>query len=170
MAAGDAAPVSLRAARAADAPALARLFAASRRAATPWLPVLWTAEQELAWMSDTVLPARGGTVAEAGGGEVVGFVARRGGWIGHLYLAPGRRRRGVGSALLEVAVAGGGAPAPALRLHAFARNAAACAFYGRRGFRAVAESDGSDNEEREPSVVYERRRPQGSESKGGTTR
>lgn len=156
MAAGTAA-VSLREARAADAPALARLFAASRRAAMPWLPVLWTAEQDLAWMAGTVLPACRVTVAEGADGAAVGFVARRGEWIDHLYLDPAWWRRGVGAALLEAA-GGGGAP-QALRLHAFARNTAARAFYERQGFRAVAEGDGSDNEEREPSVLYERRRP-----------
>jgi ribosomal protein S18 acetylase RimI-like enzyme len=81
-------------------------------------------------------------------------------------------RRGVASALLEAAAADGGEDAPpALRLRAFARNAAARAFYERHGFRAVAESDGSDNEEREPSVLYERPRPRDSRGPtGGTTR
>jgi GNAT superfamily N-acetyltransferase len=152
-----AATVSLRAARANDAPAPARLFAASRRAATPQPPVLWTEEQELAWMGGKVLPGCRVTVAEAPDGAVVGFVARRGGWIGHLYLRPDRRRRGIGTALL--AAAGADAP-PVLRLHAFARDAAARAFYERQSFRVAAESDGSDNEEREPSVLFERRHPE----------
>jgi ribosomal protein S18 acetylase RimI-like enzyme len=170
MEVGGAAPVSLRSARAADAPALARLFAASRRAAMPWLPVLWTAEQEQAWMAGTVLPACEVTIADAEGGALVGFVARRGEWIDHLYLAPAWRRSGVASALLAFAGGGEAAP-PVLRLHAFARNAAARAFYERQGFRAVGESDGSDNEEREPSVLYERRRPRASsEPTGGTTK
>ncbi len=153
MAAGGAAPVCLRPACAADAPALARLFAASRRAAMPWLPVLWTAEQDLAWMAGEVLTECRVTVAEADGAGV-GFVARRGAWIDHLHLDPGRLRRCLGTALLAAASAG--AP-PVLRLHAFRRNMAARAFYERHGFQTVAESDGSDNEEKEPSVLFERR-------------
>jgi hypothetical protein len=42
-----------------------------------------------------------------------------------------------------------------LRLHVFQRNYRARAFYEARGFTAAAFSDGADNEEQEPDVLYE---------------
>jgi len=40
-----------------------------------------------------------------------------------------------------------------LQLWAFRRNESAIAFYLRKGFAPVRETDGSDNEEREPDVL-----------------
>jgi hypothetical protein len=45
-----------------------------------------------------------------------------------------------------------------LRLWVFRRNAAAIRFYAARGFRCLAQTDGSGNEEREPDALYEWRR------------
>ncbi|WP_376092498.1 GNAT family N-acetyltransferase [Roseomonas sp. CCTCC AB2023176] len=146
--------VAIRPGVPADAAALARLFRASRAAAMPWLPVLYTPEEDLAWMRGRVLT--GCEVRVAWAGDVpAGFVARAGEWIEHLYLAPEMRRRGIGTALLAAVTAD---DPPLLRLHAFARNAAARAFYEAHGFVAVAQSDGSSNEEGEPDLLYERRR------------
>jgi ribosomal protein S18 acetylase RimI-like enzyme len=41
-----------------------------------------------------------------------------------------------------------------LRLWTFASNEAAQRFYLRHGFREVERTDGSDNEERAPAVLY----------------
>ena len=46
---------------------------------------------------------------------------------------------------------------PVLRLYTFQSNEGARRFYERHGFAAVAFGDGSDNEEREPDVRYERK-------------
>jgi len=45
-----------------------------------------------------------------------------------------------------------------IRLWTFQRNAGARAFYQRHGFTAEEETDGTDNEEREPDVLYHWRR------------
>jgi putative acetyltransferase len=82
--------------------------------------------------------------------ETIGFIAFRAGWVDHLYVLPDRQRRGVGGALLDIAKAA----SPSLRLWTFQRNAPARRFYEGQGFVAVAETDGSRNEEREPDVLY----------------
>jgi NTE family protein len=79
-----------------------------------------------------------------------GFVAFGGGEVEHLYVAPGRQGAGIGAALLGLAQA----RAERLELWVFARNSRARAFYERRGFRLVRETDGSENEERTPAARY----------------
>ena len=64
--------------------------------------------------------------------------------------------RGIGSALLEAALADAAASTPVLGLCTFARNARARRFYERHGCVAVALCDGTGNEEGEPDVRYER--------------
>ncbi|NED14614.1 GNAT family N-acetyltransferase [Streptomyces sp. SID9124] len=144
----------LRAARADDAGALARLFLDSRAAAMPYLARVHSDEATLAWLTHVVLPGTDVRVAETReGGEtrIAGFVALDGTELEHLYIAPGLRRRGIGSLLLEAAKAAG---PEGLALYTFQRNVAARAFYERHGFTAVAFDDGSRNEEKEPDVRY----------------
>lgn len=73
-------------------------------------------------------------------------------WIDHLYLAPDAVGQGVGTCMLEMAKASLALP---IRLYTFQENSAARRFYERNGFRAVSFSDGSNNEERCPDVLYE---------------
>jgi NTE family protein len=143
--------VPLRRATPADAPALAELFAASRREAMPWLPVLHTPEETAAFLSG-VVSGPGETWLADDRGLPAGFIAFGGGEIGHLYVRPGRQGRGLGSALLALATSRG----EPLELWAFARNGRARAFYEAHGFRLVRETDGSENEERTPAARYRR--------------
>jgi GNAT superfamily N-acetyltransferase len=87
---------------------------------------------------------------------VVGFLARHSAegvsWITHLYLLPGFVGQGIGSRLLAQAVAT--APRP-IRAWTFQQNAGARRFYERHGFAPIAFTDGDDNEERSPDVLYE---------------
>ena len=66
-------------------------------------------------------------------------------------MLPEAQGRGTGSTLLQKAMecAGG-----LLELWTFQRNHAARRFYERHGFTAVVFTDGADNEEREPDVLY----------------
>ena len=147
--------VVLRAAGVADAASIADVLLTSRRTFLPYLPSPRSDDEIRAWVRDTVLPTEQLTVAVAGG-AVVGFlgVREREGitWITHLYLLPSHVCQGVGSRLLARTLAS--APRP-VRLYAFQRNEAARRFYERRGFVAIAFSDGSGNEERYPDVLYE---------------
>jgi len=139
---------ALRRATPADAPAVAALFLASRRAAMPWLPVLHGDAETVAFFAH-VVPARAEVwLAEDPAGALLGFIAFGRGELEHLYVAPHARGGGVGGALLAHAQARG----EPLELWVFRRNEAARAFYARHGFRAVGETDGHGNEEREPDV------------------
>lgn len=141
--------VAIRPAEASDAAMIARILRASRLAAMPWLPHPYTPGQDLAFVAGHMLPGAETWVATGTDG-VQGFVSRRGKWIEHLYVDPGRRGRGIGSALLRAAMDG----RDSLALWVFQRNAPARAFYEHRGFRAVAFTDGTGNEEQEPDARY----------------
>ena len=68
--------------------------------------------------------------------------------LDHLYVPPGWQRRGIGLSLLTKAEA---LSPQRLELWTFQRNANARAFYEAYGFRAVAYTDGR-NEENEPAT------------------
>jgi GNAT superfamily N-acetyltransferase len=140
----------VRPATPADAPAIAALFTASRRAAMPWLREVHGPGATAAWFRAAVLPRREVLVAADPAGALLAFIAFGGGEVEHLYVAPGARGRGLGSRLLGLAQA----RATSLELWVFQRNAAARAFYERRGFRLVGTTDGAGNEEREPDARY----------------
>ena len=120
----------------------------------PWLAGLHTPDEDLRWVRDHLLAASQvyGAIEH---GKLVGFIAFREGWIDQLYVLPEAQGRGVGTALLAVATAAW----PDLSLWTFQRNTGARRFYERHGFVAVEETDGADNEEKEPDVRYRWRRP-----------
>ena len=123
--------VALREGRPADRPACARLFAAVQPLAYPGQGRLLAGEQEFE-------PATRGEaiwVAEAAG-KVTGLVAiyHPARFIHHLYVDPACQRRGIGQALLALALrqCGGGAD-----LKCDEANRGAQAFYRAAGFRPV---------------------------------
>jgi putative acetyltransferase len=140
---------TLRQATRDDAPAIAALFTRVRREALPYLPVLHTPEGDAEYFGGHVFDTCAVAVAVAETDRIQGFIAWRPGWVDHLYVDTAHTGRGIGSALLELAMA----DQPALDLWAFQKNAAAIAFYKRHGFRAIRETDGRDNEEKEPDVL-----------------
>ncbi len=141
----------LREARPEEADDLAELFLASRRDALPYLPELHSDEETHQWMRDVVLATcRVWVVTEEA--RLTGFLALAGDQVEHLYVLPGFQGRGVGGRLLAAAMA---ASQDHLSLYTFQPNTQARAFYERKGFRAVAFGDGSDNEEAVPDVLYE---------------
>ncbi len=85
-----------------------------------------------------------------GDGVLRGFVAFRSDWIDMLYVLPKSQGQGIGTALLGVAQA----TFPRLHLWTFQRNLPARRFYEARGFALVRETDGSENEEKEPDALY----------------
>lgn len=105
------------------------------------------AGEDRAYLRDTVLPENEVWVAEVDG-SLAGFIAFGGGWVNHLYVAASFQGRGVGTALLAVAMRAH----PRLQLWVFEVNAPAIRFYERRGFRAAERTDGASNEARRPDV------------------
>jgi GNAT superfamily N-acetyltransferase len=114
-----------------------------------WMPTVHTPDEDLAFISVTVLPLQRVTVAEAGEG-IVGFIAVHGEWVEQLYIEPAWTGRAIGSRLLEEATGG----MAEVRLHCFQANSGARRFYERHGFKAVKFGDGSGNEERLPDIEY----------------
>lgn len=139
----------LRPASADDAPAVARLLRTTFRVSLPFLPELHTAAEDLAFVSNQMLPRAAVWVAETEG-EIVGFIAFRPGWIDHLYVHPDQQGQGIGPALLAKALEDG---APR-RLWTFQANARARRFYEARGFEVEEFTDGAGNEEKTPDVRY----------------
>ena len=140
---------------AADADATASMYMASRRLMLPGLREPHTEAETRAWMRDIVFARHSVRLADLDG-EIIGFAARDGAWLMHLYVKPGWTGRKIGSRLLEAVLIEAAAATPVLRLHTFARNEGARRFYERHGFVAVAFGEGGGNEEGEPDVRYER--------------
>jgi ribosomal protein S18 acetylase RimI-like enzyme len=143
--------LDIRRATPADAEVLCRIHLESRAAAMPWLAVVHTPEETLAYFHDVVLRQLEVWAAEVDG-SVVGFAAVSTRFLDHLYVAPTAQGRGIGTGLLKTAKErrpGG------LRLYVFQRNVPARRFYERNGFRLIHSTDGTANEEREPDAQYE---------------
>jgi len=141
---------------AAEVDAVTELFLEARRTALPNLKVVHTDAETHDWMREVVFPQRSIRIADQDG-AIVGFAARDGAWLEHLYVKVGLTGRGIGTALLDVVMHEAKLVTPVLRLYAFQCNQGARRFYERHGFTAVAFGDGSGNEEREPDVRYERK-------------
>jgi len=140
--------ITLRLATRADADAIAALFATSRRLLT-FLPDLHTVEEDQAFVRDRVLVDYRVSVAERGG-TILGFIAELDGWVEHLYVEATELGTGVGSVLLADAQSRN----HELQLWCFADNSRARAFYEKHGFVAVKFTEGADNEEKTPDILY----------------
>lgn len=145
----DGAGITIRRLDAGDAEAAARIHRSAFDERLPWLAGLHTPAEDLGFWRDQML--RDCQVFGACDGDrLIGVMALRAGWIEQLYVLPDAQGRGAGGQLVALAQA----MADQLSLWTFQRNAGARAFYERRGFVAMAESDGSRNQEREPDVLY----------------
>lgn len=140
----------VRLARSEDAEAIADVHIESRRVAMPWLPLLHSREDAVAYFASHVLIHEEVWVARVNE-LVVGFIALDGNQVDHLYIAPAYQGRGIGDRLLGK---GKELRPDGLKLWTFQRNARARRFYEARGFVASEFTDGSDNEEHEPDVRY----------------
>ena len=146
------AQIEIRQADAADLPAIARLM---RR----WSTIAWDfmvphgPHADLRFIEGR---AAAGTIWMACEGErTLGFCSVRQGWIDVFHVDPERHGQGIGRALLAQALK----RRRRVRLWTFQRNARTRRFYALQGFREVRLTDGRKNEEREPDVLLEWRRP-----------
>ncbi len=114
----------------------------------PWLPVLHTPEEDLAWFRRQLA---GEAYVWEEDGEALGYAVLNGDELHDLYVAPAAQGRGVGSALFAHVQA---ARPAGFHLWAFRDNTRARRFYEARGCVAVRATDG-DNEEGLPDVMYE---------------
>jgi ribosomal protein S18 acetylase RimI-like enzyme len=149
MGGADSTKLTLRRLELADMEQAARVHRRAFDAALPWLAGLHTADEDCWFYRERMFVncELWGAFAAA---DMIGVIAFREGWIDQLYVLPEAQRQGAGSALLDVAKG----RFDRLQLFTFQRNAAARRFYDARGFRLISETDGADNEEKEPDVLY----------------
>jgi ribosomal protein S18 acetylase RimI-like enzyme len=141
--------MQLRRAILGDMAAVARIRRLAFFHAMPHMPVLHTPEDDLTFFSTVVFPGAEIWLSERSG-VPAGFLAFRPGWVDHLYVHPDHQGCGIGNTLLALAQFS----EPSLRLWTFQCNLRARRFYEQRGFRIERETDGADNEERQPDILY----------------
>ncbi|MFJ9417008.1 GNAT family N-acetyltransferase [Streptomyces sp. NPDC101227] len=143
-------PLHIRPARPTDAPDIAAIHLASRRATMPYLPPQRRTHDEVTrWIREIVLPQSRALVAVRGP-ETVGYAAVQDDLLDQLYLRPDVRRGGIGTRLLAEAQR---LSPNGLTLHVFQLNTDARAFYAHHGFTVIATGDGSDNMENLPELT-----------------
>ncbi len=146
--------ILLRPAAPADANAAADVYLASRKAFIAFAPLVHSDAEVRQWITHLLIPSGGVTVAV--GDDVVGLMATSReagyGWVDHLYVAPAFVGAGIGSRLLGQAKSELGSP---IRLYTFQANRGARRFYERHGFKAIAFSDGQNNEEHCSDLLYQ---------------
>lgn len=113
---------------------------------TPWMPRLHTRAQDIGFAGSMI--ERGWVTVAERGGSIEGFIACEDTEVNALYIAELARRSGIGSALLQGAMA----RHTELTLWTFQCNDAARRFYAAHGFAERAFSDGDRNEEGLPDV------------------
>ncbi len=145
--------MTLRRATLDDMPALARLHRRTVTISLPFVPHLHTPEEDAWWFAERLYATNQVWLAEAGQG-LEGYVAYRADFIEHLFVRPESQGVGLGVTLLEKAKS----DATELSLWTFQQNLRARRFYERHGFVVAAETDGEDNEEKLPDVLYRWRR------------
>ena len=107
----------------------AKVFRTTRQSCLPYLPVLHTADEDGEFFEARVLQQDSVWIAEDAG-RIVGFCAFRNEWLDHLYVDPAFQRRGIGRALLDLAISQN----RVLNLWVFQQNLPAIAFTSRMAF------------------------------------
>lgn len=115
----------------------------------PWLAALHTSEEDRRYFEGEVYD-NSSLYGVHEDQVLMGFVGLKPGWIEKLYILPQYQGRGLGRRLLDFAKA----QDTELRLWTFERNHRARRFYEANAFVEIERTDGSDNEEREPDVLY----------------
>jgi GNAT superfamily N-acetyltransferase len=135
-----------------DAGAAAELWLRARRAAVGAIPPLVHDDDDVrAWFASHVVRDTDLWLAVDAAGTLVGILVLNGPWIDQLYVEPTMTGRGIGGALVRLAKR---ERPHALRLWTFASNMGAQRFYERHGFVATRRTDGRDNEEGAPDILY----------------
>jgi GNAT superfamily N-acetyltransferase len=138
-----------------DASPIADLYWESRTTFLSYAPSAHTEDEVRGWIARILIPAGGVTVVEEDG-VLLGMMALSQedgvGWLDQLYLRPSATGRGIGTQFVNQTKATLGPP---IHLYTFQENTGARRFYERHGFVAIAFSDGADNEEKCPDVLYE---------------
>jgi ribosomal protein S18 acetylase RimI-like enzyme len=126
--------VVMRPLNAGDIDAISRIHAESCRIAYRFMNWDYSLEEVRQWYQEERFPQWDWGAVSEQNGEVLGFIAMSRGHIDQLFVRPERQRIGVGTSLLEAALARGIRPAT---LHVFEPNLPARRLYARHGFAEV---------------------------------
>jgi GNAT superfamily N-acetyltransferase len=144
--------VTIRRGTQTDAAPAANLWLRARKRSLSTIPAPVHDDDDVhRWFASHVVCDTELWIAENGAGTPVGILVLDGEWVDQLYVEPAMTGRGIGAQLLSVAKRerpGG------LRLWTFASNTPAQRFYERHGFVQRDRTDGHDNEERAPDILY----------------
>jgi GNAT superfamily N-acetyltransferase len=150
--------ISIRPGGVDDAAAAAELWLRARKAAAAVgaIPAPVHDDDEVrGWFTSHIVHDCELWVAEDESGWPTGILVLEDDWVDQLYVDPDWTGRGIGSRLLELAKRerpGG------LWLWTFVSNLGAQRFYERHGFVEARRTDGRDNEEGAPDILYVRAR------------
>ena len=133
-----------------DMPDAAIVHIIARRVNLPYLPPITDRDEVMGYFLQTVWPKSRVWVSQTDDGLITGFAATTPGWLDHLYILPDFQGMGIGRELIGLAMEG----QDEMQLWCFQKNAKARKFYENRGFHVVRETDGTDNMENEPDVLY----------------
>jgi GNAT superfamily N-acetyltransferase len=139
-----------------DMPLLARLYRRTVKTSLPFIPTLHTPQEDAWWFSERLFAINEVWLVEGEAGPE-GYIAFRSDFIEHLFIAPEAQGRKLGVRLLDRAKES----AEELSLWTFQQNLRARRFYEKHGFFVVTETEGADNEEKLPDVLYRWRRDGG---------
>jgi GNAT superfamily N-acetyltransferase len=144
----------LRPATSEDANAVAEVLMQSRSLFVPYAPIAHSESDIRSWVGTSLIPS-GGVVIWEVEDQVVAFIAisedDSKSWINQLYVLPGWEGKGIGHRLLQHAQHV--LPKP-IHLYTFQQNMNARRFYENHGYKATKFSDGSNNEENCPDILY----------------
>lgn len=144
--------ITLRRANEADARAAADVWLRARKAAVGAIPQPVRGDEDVrAWFASHVVRDTELWVAVDRAGTLVGILVLQGRWVDQLYVEPTMTGRGIGADLVKLAKR---ERPDGLRLWTFAANAGAQRFYERHGFVEAHRTDGRDNEEAAPDILY----------------
>jgi GNAT superfamily N-acetyltransferase len=136
----------------ADAGAAADLWLRAREAALGAIPQPVHSDDDVrAWFASHVACDAELWVAEGPADRLLGILVLEGSWVDQLYVEPSMTGQGIGAELLQLAKR----ERPlGLRLWTFTSNTRAQQFYERHGFVEARRTDGRDNEEKAPDILY----------------
>ena len=144
----------IRAATDEDSDSVATVLIESRRAFLPFAPSAHPEQEVREWVGSHLLRTHMVAVWEQDR-TIVAVLAtseeQTGSWINQLFVLPGWNAKGIGTKLLQFAH---GTLQKPIHLYTFQENTRARRFYERHGYEAVQFSDGSQNEEKCPDVLY----------------
>lgn len=140
----------IRKANVKDMDQIAEVAKESRSHNLPYLPELHSLDEDKAFYKEVVYKESKVLIAvESELQSIVGFIAYNHEFINHMYLRPKYQGMKIGSALLDLAKN----DCTSLKLWTFQKNKLAQSFYLKHGFTVEKETDGSDNEEKEPDLL-----------------